>query len=285
MSSALLAIGRRRTTAERRRDRERDIIRATRDLFDERGTIDAQIDDIAKRVGINKALIYRHFAGKEELFALTLVDYLGELDERLGVVEAPRRAPLNRLRALSEVFVDFCLEYPAFADCAMSLLRRTGEELFGEITEPVMTKLGTAMATALARISVILDAGQKSGVFDQVDTAYLANHLYTQTLGAMHMARMGLIVSRTGSGRTPGHPVVHHADIETVRSTAITATLATAVGRKALTSKADTGKGDTAKADSKAGNTKPGTRKAENSKPARTTSTRRSTSRRAGENP
>jgi hypothetical protein len=78
-----------------------------------------------------------------------------------------------------------------------------------------------------------------------VDTDYLANHLYTQTLGAMHMARMGLIVS----SNSPGHPVVHHADIDTVRSTAITATLATAVGRKALTS------------------------------------TRRSTSRRAGENP
>jgi AcrR family transcriptional regulator len=235
MSSALLAIGRRRTTAERRRDRERDIIRATRELFDERGTIDAQIDDIAKRVGINKALIYRHFAGKEELFALTLVDYLGELDERLQEVDGPRKAPMNRLKALSEVFVDFCLEYPAFADCAMSLLRRTGEELFGEITEPVMIKLGNAMAAALDRISTILKAGQKTGVFDEVDTDYLANHLYTQTLGAMHMARMGLIVSRQASdSQAPGHPVVHHADISTVRATAITATLATAVGRKAL---------------------------------------------------
>ena len=230
MSSALLAIGRRRTTAERRRDRERDIIRATRELFDERGTIDAQIDDIAKRVGINKALIYRHFAGKEELFALTLVDYLAELDERLRPVESPRKAPLNRLRALSEVFVDFCLEYPAFADCAMSLLRRTGDELFGEITEPVMTKLGTAMASALERIATILKAGQQSGVFDDVDPDYLANHLYTQTLGSLHMARVGLIVS----GSQPGHPVVHHADVATVRATAITATLATAVGRKAL---------------------------------------------------
>ncbi|MEV6413715.1 TetR/AcrR family transcriptional regulator [Kribbella sp. NPDC051718] len=233
MSSALLAIGRRRTTAERRRDRERDIIRATRELFDERGTIDAQIDDIAKRVGINKALIYRHFAGKEELFALTLVDYLGELDERLQEVDGPRKAPMNRLRSLSEVFVDFCLEYPAFADCAMSLLRKTGEELFGEITEPVMIKLGNAMAAALDRISTILKAGQKSGVFDEVDTDYLANHLYTQTLGAMHMARMGLIVSRQTGDKA--HPVVHHADISTVRATAITATLATAVGRKALT--------------------------------------------------
>jgi AcrR family transcriptional regulator len=244
MSSALLAIGRRRTTAERRRDRERDIIRATRELFDERGTIDAQIDDIAKRVGINKALIYRHFAGKEELFALTLVDYLGELDERLQQVDAPRKAPMNRLRSLSEVFVDYCLEYPAFADCAMSLLRRTGEELFGEITEPVMVKLGAAMASALDRISVILKAGQRTGVFDEVDTDYLANHLYTQTLGAMHMARMGLIVSRDTPHKSdrPGHPVVHQADIGTVRATAITATLATAVGNKALISTTKNGK-------------------------------------------
>lgn len=296
MSSALLAIGRRRTTAERRRDRERDIIRATRELFDERGTIDAQIDDIAKRVGINKALIYRHFAGKEELFALTLVDYLGELDDRLQAVDGPRRAPMNRLRSLSEVFVDFCLEYPAFADCAMSLLRRTGEELFGEITEPVMTKLGTAMATALERISAILKAGQKSGVFDEVDTDYLANHLYTQTLGAMHMARMGLIVSRTGPGpdKIPGHPVVHQADIATVRSTAITATLATAVGclafagtpssrptRSATTGKASTSaNGKAGAANGKADPTSNG--KAE----AKTKATaRRSTSRTAGENP
>ncbi len=230
MSSALLAIGRRRTTAERRRDRERDIIRCTRELFDERGSIDAQIDDIAKRVGINKALIYRHFAGKEELFALTLIDYLTELDDRMAGVDGVRRTPMNRLRALSEVFVDFCLEYPAFADCAMSLLRRTGDELFGEITEPVMLKLGTAMGSALRRISTILEAGQRTGVFDEVDADYLANHLYTQTLGSLHMARMGLIVS---AGQ-PGHPVVHQADIATVRETAITATLATAVGRQAL---------------------------------------------------
>ncbi|TDU84468.1 TetR family transcriptional regulator [Kribbella voronezhensis] len=293
MSSALLAIGRRRTTAERRRDREREIIQATRELFDERGTIDAQIDDIAKRVGINKALIYRHFAGKEELFALTLVDYLGELDKRLIEVDAPRRAPLNRLRALSEVFVDYCLEYPAFADCAMSLLRRTGEELFGEITEPVMTKLGTAMASALDRISVILKAGQRVGAFAAADTDYLANHLYTQTLGAMHMARMGLIVSRETPDAGVVHPVVHQANIETVRTTAITATLATAVGLDALTAKAPPAKSSVAKtAISKASAAKPSpaeappTRAEAASKTsARSTSTRRSTSRKAGEKP
>ena len=289
MSSALLAIGRRRTTAERRRDRERDIIAATRELFDERGTIDAQIDDIAKRVGINKALIYRHFAGKEELFALTLVDYLGELDERLQKVDSPRRAPMNRLRALSEVFVDFCLEYPAFADCAMSLLRRTGAELFGEITEPVMLKLGAAMASALDRISTILKAGQRTGVFAEADTDYLANHLYTQTLGAMHMARMGLIVSREigdANPARPTHPVVHQADIATVRSTAITATLATAVGLNALTARAVAGNSPKpngspkpAKSTVPAKTTQPTKSAPQDKTSARTTAARTSTSR------
>lgn len=231
MASPLVSLGRRRTTAERRRDRERDIIAATRRLFDDRGAIDAQIEDIARAVGINKALIYRHFAGKEELFALTLVDYLGELDERVVAADGnTRRAPLTRLRRISETFVDFCLEYPAFADCAMNLLRRTGDELFGEITEPVMARLGTAMSTLLGRTATVLRAGQATGVFDTADADFTANFLYTQTLGAMHMARMGLIVSAS----SPGRPEVHHASAELVRHTAITATLATAVGRKAV---------------------------------------------------
>ena len=71
--------GRRTAAAARRRRREAEIIAATRELFDQRGVRDAQIEDIAKAVGINRAIVYRHFTGKEELFALTLVGYLDEL--------------------------------------------------------------------------------------------------------------------------------------------------------------------------------------------------------------
>src|SRR6476619_6783351 len=82
------------TAAARRRVREAEIISATRRLFDERGVRDAQIEDIAKAVGINRAIIYRHFTGKEELFSLTLVEYLDELrqslDEAAGSATEPR---------------------------------------------------------------------------------------------------------------------------------------------------------------------------------------------------
>ena len=76
--------GRRSAAAARRRQREREILEATRTLFDERGVRDAQIEDIAQAVGINRAIVYRHFTGKEELFALTLVSYLDELRAALA---------------------------------------------------------------------------------------------------------------------------------------------------------------------------------------------------------
>src|SRR5947209_6930819 len=62
------------------RTRERDLVHATRALFDERGMQDAPIEDIARAVGIARGLIYRHFSSKEELFVLTVTDYLRELD-------------------------------------------------------------------------------------------------------------------------------------------------------------------------------------------------------------
>src|SRR5436189_4145089 len=114
------------TPAIARADRERQIVAATRELFDEQGVQEAAIDTIARAVGINKALIYRHVASKEELFILALISYLGELREALGndLVD-----PEAALRESMDRYTTFCLEYPAFLDCSLSLMRRPAREL------------------------------------------------------------------------------------------------------------------------------------------------------------
>src|SRR6476469_4510799 len=120
--------GRRSAAAARRRAREKEILGATRALFDARGVRDAQIEDIARAVGINRAIVYRHFTGKEELFALTLVGYLDELAAALADAAAESRSPRTQLAALVSTFVDYGVAHPAFVDCAHSLMRRTGTE-------------------------------------------------------------------------------------------------------------------------------------------------------------
>src|SRR5436305_12744486 len=106
-----------------RRDRERDLVRATRALFDERGMQDAPIDEIARSVGIARGLVYRHFSSKEELYVLTVTDYLRELDGLLCAAIVPDDEPIEQLERWARAFAGFCERYPAFLDCALSLMR------------------------------------------------------------------------------------------------------------------------------------------------------------------
>ena len=213
--------------AARRRERQREIIAATRSVFDARGVRDAQVDDIAKAVGINRAIVYRHFASKDELFGLALVDYLTELDAGLAAAadEHADGDPEVRLRGLAEVFVDFCLTYPAFLDCALSLLRRPGTELLGEMSEASLFTLGRTMGTSLGRLATVLREGAGTGHFTVDDADLLANVLYAQGLGVVHLARAGFVVTADGPGS-------HFRPVEdtAVREATVRGILATARG-------------------------------------------------------
>jgi AcrR family transcriptional regulator len=200
-----------------RRERERDIVEATRALFDERGLQDAPVDEIARAVGLNKALIYRVFSSKEELFVLTVTHYLEELRERaLEPMEAGE--PEARLREALDRFTRFCLRYPAFLDCALSLMRRPAGELRERVGEGVWVRLGRSMAACLAPLAALLaDHGVE-------DPDFAANRLYTQVLGTMHLARLGAGVREAA----PGVPDVFPLDPERVRRACVEDTLALA---------------------------------------------------------
>lgn len=217
-----------RTTnaAARRRAREAEILAATRALFDRAGVRDAQIDEIAKAVGVNRAIIYRHFSGKEELFALTLVSYLDDLGQLLATAAAGRHTPITRLTALVEAFVDFGVGHPAFVDCAQTLMRRTGPELLDEISESAMFRLGRAIAACLKPVADTINDGMASGAFHAVDADVLANHMYATGLGALQLARVGMMVKETA----PGIPTVAPVSSEQVKAFLVTTARALAVG-------------------------------------------------------
>jgi AcrR family transcriptional regulator len=213
--------GARPSRASARREREREIVEATRALFDERGVQDAPMEEIARAVGINKALIYRHFASKEELYVLTVTHYLAELHERFAEVDESLD-PRDQLREVSERFVSFCREYPAFLDCSLSLMRRPYAELVESVSESVLMRLGQGMSACLSRLSRILALGAEQGVFSVGDPDYVANHLYAQSLGAMHLARVGAGVRDLA----PGVPQMITIDPDQVGQAAIDAAFA-----------------------------------------------------------
>jgi len=211
--------GRRKAAAARRRARKEQIIAATRELFDSKGVRDVQIEEIAGSVGINRAIVYRHFTGKEELFALTLVGYLDELhDAMLAAAGSSSEAP-DRLAAVVGAFIDYGVAHPAFVDCAQALMLRPGDE----ISEGALFRLGRGITSCMTILSNVLSEGVESGDFTvSGDPVMLANTMYASGLGALQLARLGILVSEAA----PGIPTVSQISAEQVRHYVVSSALA-----------------------------------------------------------
>jgi AcrR family transcriptional regulator len=191
-----------RATAERRRSRERDLVAATRALFDERGMQDAPIEEIARQAGIARGLVYRHFSSKEELFVLTVTDYLDDLAGLLEAAEDGSDAADSgaRLEALVVAFAGFGQAYPAFLDSSLALMRRPARELYEIVSESVWLRLGQGMARCIDFLARVIRQGSESGEFDVDDPDLVANLLWTEALGALHLARIRVGMRQAAPG-------------------------------------------------------------------------------------
>jgi AcrR family transcriptional regulator len=205
-----------------RQARERELVAATRALFDQRGMQDAPIEEIAQAVGIARGLIYRHFASKEELFVLTVTDYLSELQGVLADAAASRRSAVKQLESVTEAYASYCQRYPAFLDCSLALMQRPARDLQAIVSASVWLRLGQGMARCLSTLADVLRRGNEAGEFEVADPDYLASVLWTQTLGAMHLARIGVGVRQAA----PGVPQLFEVESERIVRTCVASAIA-----------------------------------------------------------
>ena len=212
-----------------RQVRERELIAATRRLFDERGFRNAPVEEIANSVGIARGLIYRQFSSKDELFVLTVTDYLAELTELLKTAVGSTEEPAGQLERVAEAYAGFCLRYPAFLDCSLALMHQPARELQGTVSESVWLRLGQSMAECISQLTGVLQRGVDNGAFELDDPDYTANLLWTQTLGAMHLARIRVGVRQAA----PGIPGLFSVAPEQVVRSCIESALATVGARRA----------------------------------------------------
>src|SRR5260221_8205913 len=93
-----------RLRGTQRRDQ---ILTVARRVFAEVGYEDASIDDVAAAAGVTKPVVYRHFAGKRDLYLAVLEAHLSELIRTLWVALSSSPDPRARLRAGLEAYFDY----------------------------------------------------------------------------------------------------------------------------------------------------------------------------------
>jgi len=156
--------GRRRDTAATREA----LLAAGTELFAERGYDGVPVAEIAKRAGVNKAMISYHFGGKRLLYLAIVSAAFGEIVERLErVAESPRPAPDLLREAVAVVGDTVTRRHPHFCTMMLREVVAGGSQL-----EPALLEHPIRILAAVQRI---VARGVRDGDFRPVDP--LLTHL------------------------------------------------------------------------------------------------------------
>ena len=136
---------RRRLPAAERREL---ILEAAIDAFADFGYHQTSLDEVGRRAGVSKALIYEHFTSKQELYGELLETYVRELLERVGSAVIPvEEGGEARLLAGLGGFLEFVDER---RDAWRMLIRNRASDdvsdLFERLYDEVASTIGSLMA-------------------------------------------------------------------------------------------------------------------------------------------
>ncbi len=130
-------------------------------IFAKSGLAGARTETIASAAGVNKALLYYYFAGKQSLYEAVIEEHFSEFNRKaLEVLNAPGSARAILLRYVN-LHMDFISVRHQTAPLFQQLMMTGGK--FLERTDPQTFR---ARGEALGKL---IDRGMRSGEFRRVD--------------------------------------------------------------------------------------------------------------------
>ncbi|MDB9822211.1 TetR/AcrR family transcriptional regulator [Deltaproteobacteria bacterium] len=158
---------------EKRDESIRRILDAAMEIFAESGYEGARIDEIAKRAGVNKAMIYYRIGDKKTLYGKILHDVFGDTAERIARNINEDHPPEEKLRAYIINLAGTIAQHPHLPNIMMREIASGG----GLLNETVINEL----AGILVILKKILDEGVEKNMF--IETNPLMVHM--MVIGAM----------------------------------------------------------------------------------------------------
>jgi len=174
-------------TARRvRRDAEHsraEILKAAVEVFAEFGLAGARVDEIAARAGVNKALLYHYYPGKEGLFAAALESVYADIRLAESGLDLESMSPEHAITRLVDFTLDHFLAHPEFLALVSSENRHGARHLRES------EHLREMHLPLVVRIEALLGRGVAAGVFrDGVDPLEL--YISIAALGYFYLSNV-----------------------------------------------------------------------------------------------
>lgn len=133
------------------------LLEAAREVFAAHGLEGARVDDIARRAGVNKQLVYHYFDSKDGLYAAVLEHVYGEIRRREQELDLSRYPAEEAMRRLVEFSFDYLAEHPDFVSLLADENAHGGRHL--------QTRVEEVNRPIVDLIRDTLSRGEENGVF------------------------------------------------------------------------------------------------------------------------
>lgn len=199
------------------------IIKAAAEVFAEEGFGGARVDEIARRAGLNKAMLYYRLGDKRALYEAVLLHFLSGAWREIEEGVRSSKTSGDRLRALVRAVVTLAASSPHFPRLMLRELATGGANLPAPVLE------GMARIARLTRR--ILEDGHRDGAFRKTDSLML------------HLALVGAAMALCAS--TPIRQKLKTRGIEVVRGMAFSEDIGEFLGRLLVSGLAGTSRART----------------------------------------
>ena len=149
------------------------VFQAAATLFSAKGFDGVSVDDIAALAGVNKAMIYYHFADKIALYRSVVADMLMAVSDEVAAIAESRISPSEKLDRFVETFVRLADARPWFPTMMMREISEGAPHLD-------LDTLGH-IRTVFLGFGKILKEGEAAGAFRKIHPILA----YTSIVGPM----------------------------------------------------------------------------------------------------
>ena len=142
-------------------------MKAALEEFSDEGVAGARTDEIARRAGVNKALLYYYFKDKEGLYSAALEEVFSGLhDKVMAVLSSSNLGPRECLLRYVQAHFDYIASKPVYPRLVQREFMRTAGRTLSPTATRIMEKYGKAI---YSKLRDLIRSGIESGDFRQLD--------------------------------------------------------------------------------------------------------------------
>jgi len=159
------------------------ILDSARAVFFEEGFERANLDEVARRAGLAKGTIYRHFDSKAELYVEVLVQNADTFLERMQRVVDPKDSAAEQIRRLARFYFD---HYSSQLEYFRIFWAIDNQRLIGELPPNLVAKVTAVWKRALGLLAGVIERGIAAEELLPCDPWLTANVVWVGANAVIH---------------------------------------------------------------------------------------------------